>query len=86
MTLTITLDGNWRSFQLPNSTPPLSVTDSAIAPSARMVFPAALILWQYLLHLIGKSKHDDMHKSASPIVKAAVSCGSLLHCWQQLAS
>ena len=36
MTLTIKLNGNWNSFQLANSTPPLSVTDSAIAPSARM--------------------------------------------------
>ena len=41
MTLTIKLDGNWSSFQLANSTPPLSVTDSAIAPSARMVDDAA---------------------------------------------
>ena len=39
MTLTIKLDGNWSSFQLANSAPPLSVTDSAIAPSARMVKP-----------------------------------------------
>ena len=31
MTLTIKLDGNWSSFQLANSAPPLSVTDSAIA-------------------------------------------------------
>ena len=37
MTLTIKLDGNWSGFQLANSAPPLSVTDSAIAPSARMV-------------------------------------------------
>ena len=37
MTLTIKLDGNWSSFQLANSAPPLCVTDSAIAPSARMV-------------------------------------------------
>ena len=29
-------NGNWSSFQLANSAPPLSVTDSAIAPSARM--------------------------------------------------
>jgi len=36
MTLTVKLDGNWSSFQLANSAPPLSVTDSAIAPSARM--------------------------------------------------
>ena len=32
----IKLDGNWNSFQLANSAPPLSATDSAIAPSARM--------------------------------------------------
>ena len=36
MTLTIKLDGNWSSFQLANCAPPLGVTDSAIAPSARM--------------------------------------------------
>ena len=36
MTLTIKLDGNWNSFQLANSAPPLSVTDSAIASSARI--------------------------------------------------
>ena len=36
VTLTIKLDGNWSSFQLANSAPPLSVTGSAIAPSARM--------------------------------------------------
>ena len=37
MTLTIKLDGNWSSFQLANSTPPLCVTDSAIVPSAQML-------------------------------------------------
>ena len=37
MTLTIKLDGNLSSFQLANSAPPLSVTESAIAPSARML-------------------------------------------------
>jgi len=36
MTLTIKLDGNWSSFQLANNTPPLSVTGSVIAPSARI--------------------------------------------------
>ena len=41
MTLTIKLDGNWSSFQLANSAPPLSVTDSAIAPSARMDYSSA---------------------------------------------
>ena len=43
MTLTIKLDGNWSSFQLANSAPPLSVTDSAIAPSARMPQDAKLV-------------------------------------------
>jgi len=43
MTLTIKLDGNWSSFQLANSAPPLCVTDSAIAPSARM----------HIIHLTG---------------------------------
>ena len=32
-------DGNWSSFQLANSTPPQSVIDCAIAPSARMSVP-----------------------------------------------
>ena len=36
MTLTIKLDGNWNSSQLADSAPPLSVTGSAPAPSARM--------------------------------------------------
>ena len=36
MTLTIKRDRNWSSFQLANSAPPLSVTGSAIALSARM--------------------------------------------------
>ena len=36
MILTIKLDGTWSSFQLANSAPPLSVTGSAIALSARM--------------------------------------------------
>ena len=50
MALTIKLDGNWNSFQLANSAPPLSVTDSAIAPSARMVVQGLLI---YDMQLIG---------------------------------
>ena len=41
MTFTAKLDGNWSSFQLANSASPLSVTDSAIAPSARMGFNSA---------------------------------------------
>ena len=57
MTLTVKLDRNWSSFQLANSAPPLSVTDSAIAPSARMhdqggkvVLLATMVrLWDVLL-------------------------------------
>jgi len=37
ITLTIKLYRNWSSFQLANRAPPLSVTDSSIAPSARML-------------------------------------------------
>ena len=48
MTLTIKLDGNWSSFQLANSAPPLSVTDSAIAPSARMLAPVRATPGQFV--------------------------------------
>ena len=44
MTLTIKLDRNWSSFQLAINTPPLSVTGSVIAPSARMLH---LQIWNY---------------------------------------
>jgi hypothetical protein len=37
VTLTIKLDSNWNSSQLANSAPPLSVTDCALAPSARIL-------------------------------------------------
>ena len=43
MTLTIKLDRNWSSFQLANSAPPLSVTGSAIAPSARIAKDALFL-------------------------------------------
>ena len=35
-------NGNWSSFQLANRAPPLSVTGSPIAPSARMI---AIVKW-----------------------------------------
>ena len=50
MTLTIKLDRNWSSFQLANSAPPLSVTDSAIAPSARMGLFSQSARWQSPWH------------------------------------
>ena len=37
MALTIELGGNWNSFQLASSAPPLSAAGSATAPSARML-------------------------------------------------
>ena len=49
MTLTIKLDRNWSSFQLANRAPPLSVTDSSIAPSARMKFRAWWIALDFRL-------------------------------------
>ena len=55
MNLTIKLDGNWNSFQPANGAPPLSVTDSAIAPSARILSDA----------LIQRSLH---HQSATQLV------------------
>ena len=36
MTLTIRLDGNWKSFQPAISASPINVTDNALAPSARL--------------------------------------------------
>ena len=54
MTLTIKLDRNWSSFQLANSTPPLSVTGSAIAPSARMVVACAF-------HVLVGFEHARIH-------------------------
>ena len=58
MTLTIKLDRNWSSFQLANSAPPLSVTDSAIAPSARMLRFAADV--QVALRFVGASLATSM--------------------------
>ena len=54
MTLTIKLDGNWSSFQLANNTPPLSVTGSVIAPSARM--------------LAGQGPEDHQYNTATPLL------------------
>jgi len=54
MTLTIKLDGNWSSFQLANSAPPLSVTDSAIAPSARILTKASCKMLKYLVVVAGE--------------------------------
>ena len=48
--LTIKLDGNWSSFQLAISAPPLSVTGSAIAPSARITASHAQLGQQNQLH------------------------------------
>ena len=63
MTLTIKLDRNWNSFQLANSAPPLSVTDSAIAPSARIcIVPIASVISDrlYQTRLLSKGREQDL--------------------------
>ena len=59
MTLTIKLDRNWSSFQLANSTPPLSVTGSAIAPSARMSNQAANHSHAAAQHELGHAPNES---------------------------
>ena len=62
MTLTIKLDGNWSSFQLANNTPPLSVTGSVIAPSAR------------ISALVQGSPHNKSTRS-NPVLSSAAATG-----------
>ena len=52
MTLTIKTDRNWNSLNLANSALPLSVTDRAIAPSARMPVNCEARLHAYTQKLI----------------------------------
>jgi hypothetical protein len=74
MTLTIKLDGNWSSFQLANSAPPLSVTDSALAPSARI--PARRF----------KNNNSLAHKIKSPLAEGFFSSATPLKCVQEVGS
>ena len=69
MTLAIKLDGNWSSFQLANSTPPLSVTDSAIAPSARM--PACWVGNLILAKETDSNVINASHPSSCPPCRSA---------------
>ena len=52
MTLTIRLDRTWNSFKLATSAPPLSVTDSAMPPSARMPVNCEAIIHAYAQMMI----------------------------------
>ena len=52
MTLTIKPDRNWNSLTLANSALPLSFTDSAITPSARMPANCEARLHAYAQNLI----------------------------------
>ena len=61
MTLTIKLDRTWNSFTLANSAPPLSVTDSDNAPSARMPVNCAARLQAYAQLLIVQKPHMASH-------------------------
>ena len=80
MTSTIKLDGNWSSFQLANSAPPLSVTDSAIAPSARMLtyalgsmaFQARLRKGSFRIEVVRCER--NRHLCSLPKLKLAITC------------
>ena len=76
MTLTIKLDRNWSSFQLAINTPPLSVTGSVIAPSARMLH---LQIWNYerklQLTTLTLNYHDILCKVEWE--RKRLSCGSV---------
>ena len=61
MTLTIKLDRTWNSFNLANSEPPLSVTDSASAPSARMPVNCEDRLRAYAQLLIVHKPHMESY-------------------------
>ena len=58
-TLTIQLDRNWNSFQASSSAPPLSVTDSAVAPSAGMPVNCEARLHAYAQLLIVQKPHME---------------------------
>ena len=86
MTLTIKRDGNWSSFQLANSALPLSVTSSAIAPSARIVrrdlaqqlpfhVDVSVVLHLALLKKRRKTIHWQLHERRLPQEKLC--CGRL---------
>lgn len=79
MTLTIKLDRNWSSFQLANSAPPLSVTDSAIAPSARMGAIArgwgATFVW--IRCLVSSRNHQNHRPAALGERQFASTCANL---------
>ena len=76
MTLTIKLDGNWNSFQLANSAPPLSVTDSAIAPSARINKNFVKLVGGKTMTLL---VHFRLHASSRDLVMAMTRSGCQ-HC------
>ena len=52
ITVTIRLDRTWNSFELATSAPPLCVTDSAMAPSARMPVNCEAIIHAYAQMMI----------------------------------
>jgi hypothetical protein len=69
MTLTIKLDGNWSSFQLANSAPPLSVTDSAIAPSARIDILCATARMEHVALVSGSSVRSCLRGDAHTVAR-----------------
>ena len=81
MNLTFKLDRNWSSFQLANSAPPLSVTDSAIAPSARMLINGLRLgLVEFFLQEFASNTADKKSNEDTVVESSDKSC------WQKLAS
>ena len=83
MTLTVKLDRNWSSFQLANSTPPLSVTGSAIAPSARMTgLGGDLISFVTLTQMLPATKKTYQHARTHlhPYIHACTHCSAKKKC------
>ena len=65
ITLTIKLDRDWSSSQLASSALPLSVTDSAIAPSARMIVLGSMkrrweSVWIDVVSQFGLRRRDEV--------------------------
>ena len=84
MTLTIKLDRNWSSFQLANSAPPLSVTDSVIAPFRKddaMVyqFPG---LEEYCALAVTISRTGQAYNSANVFLQQTDRLEPQNKCWE----
>ena len=75
------LDGNWSSFQLANSTPPLGVIGSAIAPFARIQRSRRALVCQFsivsVLRLSNKHPSEVIRCAAVAVVQNASNASSI---------